>query len=457
MLAQHLSHHIDTCGPIARPPNEEEAQQQQAAASLDGVLPFLGATTLEHQGFNKAFLKDVHDNKTYTASGSLLNETANLKAKRRDIHLMDKHSLHRLSTATWNVVKSAFDVSNIDEDDLSPHIHGLHAYQLIISVFSNRVHHAKHEISDRILALNSRTTPTVEALLELFRDTKALTMLHRIIQGEFFFVKSSSLLPKFLDYMQSSSNIRTISPSIQGEFLKSLRFFHGIAQQNESILATAVLNRLTPILLKSSTSRDSIDSAFLTRVRSQDDCPPSPRSAVETSFAAYHEHERRPRPPPSSERTVLAANQDQRNSARRESGVRLPDRTPPTSRQRAPAVPPPHGSHRAVSRPGPPPPDLWKELQEQVSQFQSKIDGAKRQAMNGPTPPRPTASAPPRQTAFQALPDEYVQARDVQSPDSAWALTATFSRDDLDSRSQRDDRRSSRAPTAQSFGSSDEW
>ncbi len=263
MSAQHLSHHIETRGPIDCPPNDEDAQQHQAAVSLDTVLPFLASTTLENQGFNRSFLKDVSENKTYTASGSLLNETASLKTKRRDIHLMDKHSLHRLSTATWNVVKLAFDVSNIDEDDLSPHVHGLRAYQLIIMTFSNRVLHAKHKISDRILALNSRTTPTVDALLELFRDTKALTMLHRIIQGEdIFFVKSTSLLPKVLDYMQSSANIRTISPSIQGEYLKSLRFFHGIAQQNESILATAVLNRLTPILLKSSTSRDSVDSLF---------------------------------------------------------------------------------------------------------------------------------------------------------------------------------------------------
>jgi hypothetical protein len=379
--------------------------------------------------------------------------------------------LHRLSTTTWNIVKLAFDVSNFDEDDLSPHVHGLHAYQLIIMTFSNRVLHAKHEISDRILALNSRTTPTVDALLELFRDTKALTMLHRIIQGEdIFFVKSTSLVPKVLDYMQSSANIRTISPSIQGEFLKSLRFFLGIAQQNESILATAVLNRLTPILLKSSNSRDSVDSALLTRVRSEDDRPPSPRSAVETSFAAYHEHERRPRPPPSSERTVLVANQDRRNPARRESGVRLPERTPPTSRQKTPAsdrVPPPHGSPRAVSRPGPPQPDLWAELQDQISKFQSKIDVAKRQALHRPTPPRTPASAPPRQQAFQALPDEYNEDQDEdqdESSDPAWALTATFSRDDLDYRSQRDDRRlacddrrSARASTAQSFGSSDDW
>ncbi len=55
-----ISHDIDTRGPIPdRPQNDEEAQQQQAAASLDRLLPFLPATALEHQGFNKAFLKEA--------------------------------------------------------------------------------------------------------------------------------------------------------------------------------------------------------------------------------------------------------------------------------------------------------------------------------------------------------------------------------------------------------------
>ena len=462
-----LSCHIDTRGPIPeRPQNDEEAQQQQAAASLDRLLPFLPASALEHQGFNKAFLKEAE---AYTASGSPLTVTAALKTKRAEIHLLDRHSFHRIATATWNVLKSAFDLSNIDENDLSLHVHGPHAYQFIIMTFANRVLHEKNTISDRILALNSRTTPTVEALLELVRDTKALTMLNRIIQGEdMFFVKSSSLLPKVLDYMQSSANVRTLSPSIQGEFLKSVRFFIQAAQQNDSVLATAVLNRLTPILLKASNSRDSVDSALLTRVRSQDDRPPSPRSAVETSFAAYHEHERRPRPPPSSERTVLAANPDRRNPARRESGISLPERTTPTSRQRTPAsdrVPPSQGPPRAASRQaGQPPPDVWLDLQDQLGRVQSQLAHAKRQAGYVPPPPRPQAPpAPPRQQAFQALPAQYNEDPD-DSPGDAWAMTATFSRDDQSQHPQRDDRpptrddrRPERPPTAHSFGSSDEW
>ena len=453
MSPQMLSHHIETRGPIpARPANDEEAQQQQAAFNLDQQMPFLSVPNLEHHGFNRAFLKS-DDERPYTASGSPLKVTALLKEQRRDIHLLDKHSLNRISTATWNVIKSAFDVSSIDEDDLSPHVVGPHAFQLIIVTLSNRTLHAKNEIADRILALSSRTTPTVESLLELFRDTKALTLLHRVIQhDDLFFVKSASLLPKVLDYLQSSDNIGTLSPSVQGEFLKAIRFFLQLAQQNESILSTAVLTRLTPILLKSCSHQDSAHSAMLTRVRSQDAGLPSPRMDVETSFAAYHEHERRPRPLPSSERKVFVSNTDNHNSARRESGPVLPERTTQNSRQKPPA-PSAYGNSRAASRAGSPPPDLWTELQTTISTFQSKVDQAKRQARTGLPPPPPavrTSDAPrPRHKAYKALPEEY-------DTGPAWeqAMTATVPRRAPDARSTRDD---TDQRSQHSFASSDDW
>jgi hypothetical protein len=140
---------------------------------------------------------------------------------------------------------------------------------------------------------------------------------------------------------------------------------------------------------------------MLTRVRSQDAGLPSPRMAVETSFAAYHDHERRPRPLPSSDRKVFVSNADNRTPALRESGPGLPERTTPNSRQKPPVLkrsPSAYGNSRPASLAGSPPPDLWTELQATISTFQSKVDQAKRQARTGlpPAPPAVRTSDAPR-------------------------------------------------------------
>ena len=83
MAMPPLSHHIDTRSfLLERPQNEQAAQEQQAAASLARVIPFLSASALEHQGFNKVFLKEAE---AYTASGSPLTVTAALKTKHAEI------------------------------------------------------------------------------------------------------------------------------------------------------------------------------------------------------------------------------------------------------------------------------------------------------------------------------------------------------------------------------------
>jgi hypothetical protein len=64
---------------------------------------------------------------------------------------------------------------------------------------------------------------------------------------------------------------------IQTEFYKAIKFFLDRVKKNESILASAVLARLSPILLSGNRTRDSADSALLTLVGSSDNDQPPPR------------------------------------------------------------------------------------------------------------------------------------------------------------------------------------
>jgi hypothetical protein len=163
-------------------------------------------------------------------------------------------------------------------------------------------------------------------------DTKALSLLHRIIHGEDpFFAKSTSLLPKALDCLQRSANINSLPSCIQTEFYKAIKFFLDRVKKNESILASAVLARLSPILLSGNRTRDSADSALLTLVGSSDNDQPPPR--MDSTFVPVMQSPRdtdaamvaqlRPRPTfdpsrhaPPVDRRASGSNYDRRTDGR---------------------------------------------------------------------------------------------------------------------------------------------
>jgi hypothetical protein len=242
----------------ARPDDDEGARRQQERFKIDTVFQFLTADALAFRGYDTSFLKE--DQPHFTATGAPLVETAGLKAKRREIHQLDKYSLSRLNTSAWSVLKAAFDMTNIDKDDLAQHFTAPHAFQFILVTTANRALNDKSAIADDFLALNSRSTPNVAALLQLISDTKALTLLHRIIHGEDpFFAKLASLLPKVLYCLQHSANINSLPACIQTEFHKAIKFFLDRVKKTDSVLASAVLARLSPILLSGNCTRDSAD------------------------------------------------------------------------------------------------------------------------------------------------------------------------------------------------------
>jgi hypothetical protein len=129
----------------------------------------LTVDALAYQGYDTSFLPE--DQKHFTATGARLLDTVELKAKRRNIHQLDKLSISRINTSAWSVLKAAFDTTNIDKDDLAQHFTAPHAFQFILVTTANRALNEKSAIADDILALNSRTTSNVAALLQLIRDS----------------------------------------------------------------------------------------------------------------------------------------------------------------------------------------------------------------------------------------------------------------------------------------------
>jgi hypothetical protein len=98
MSLPSASHHFNTREPTIpdSSDDDEEACRQQKRFHHDKVLPFLTLDDLAYQGYDTSFLQE--DQRYFTATGAPLLDTAELKAKRREIHHLDKYSLSRLNT-----------------------------------------------------------------------------------------------------------------------------------------------------------------------------------------------------------------------------------------------------------------------------------------------------------------------------------------------------------------------
>jgi hypothetical protein len=163
-------------------------------------------STLDYHGFDTPFLKEEIE--CFTATGAQLLDLADLRSKRIDIGLLDNssYSLARLNAAAWPVLKAAFETGDLD--DLSKHVSAPHALQFIMISLANLAFHNKAEISNDILALQTRTTTTIpdSDLLRLKRDTRALTLLNRILDGDDIFLIKDITIPELAQLVRTHTN-----------------------------------------------------------------------------------------------------------------------------------------------------------------------------------------------------------------------------------------------------------
>ena len=264
-------------------------------------LPFLTIPALEHLGGNTTFINTDADNTPfYSATGCPIYLTHELLRQQRAIYLLDRQSIYRLNAALWPVMNTAFNMTAFT--DLVPALYAAHALQFVMVLLSNRAKHEKVDIANRILALGSRSVPTIADRMKLQSDIYALSILHRIINGKNFFSDQQPLLPQVLDGLQRGVHVNKLPHRIQAEFMQATQCFQARFQRKAPVSATAVLVRLMPILATvaepDDPGPDPIHSALLSGLvpPDMDRVPDRTTQFSESALVAAF----RPRPPQST-------------------------------------------------------------------------------------------------------------------------------------------------------------